>query len=285
MVLTKNIKEYCRDRKTAIKAEVEKLGKKPTLAVIQVGDNEASLRYIRNKQKDCEEVGIIFEWYYFEEDITTEEIVEEITDLAPYVDGLIVQIPLPPHIDETAIKLAIPPEKDVDGFHPMSKFQPCTPKGIVDYLKACRFSFTGLNAVIFGRSDIVGKPLAKMLTDLDMTVTLCHSKSKNVWHHISAADLIVVAVGKEKFFNCYAVKCPVIDVGINFDENGKLVGDCYNAEGRDVSPVPGGVGLLTRVALLENAVLATKIGRVPHCRVNDGQCNMTCEYFDGKCTF
>ena len=267
MILTKNIKEYCAERKAHLKEIIEKdfpVGvRKPLLVVFQIGNVEASTKYIRNKKKDCEEVGINFEWYYYPEEITTEELVCEIKDMIPYADGLIVQMPLPDHIDKTAIKLAIDPEKDVDGFHPMSEFLPCTPLGIIRYLiDGCNYNFEGKNVTIFGRSDIVGKPLAQMLTDLDATVTLCHSKTRNAWDHISNADLIVSAVGKAGFLNCYPIHVPVIDVGINFDANGKLVGDCINTENRDVTPVPGGVGLLTRVALLENTVLAAQMRRV-----------------------
>ena len=271
MILTKNIKEYCAERKLEIKDVIARdfsdFVKKPTLAVLQIGDVEASTRYIRNKKKDCEEVGINFEWYYYPVEITTEDLVQEIKDMNDYVDGLIVQMPLPDHIDETAIKLAIDPKKDVDGFHPMSQFEPCTPTGIVKYLiDGCDYNFTGKNVTIFGRSDIVGKPLSKMLTNMDATVTLCHSKSKDKWQFIDTADLIVSAVGKAGFLNCYAIHVPVIDVGINFDENGKLVGDCINTENRDVTPVPGGVGLLTRVALLENTLLAAQRRRIDESR-------------------
>ena len=265
MILTRNIKEFCANKKAQIKEDIERdfvNVKKPTLAVIQVGNNEASTRYIRNKKKDCEEVGISFEWYYYEETISENELITEIKDLLPYVDGMIVQMPLPKHIDVDAIKLAIAPEKDVDGFHPMSWFNPCTPAGIIDYVvNGCGYDFTGKNVTIFGRSDIVGKPLAQMLTNRDATVTLCHSKSKDKWQFIETADFIVTAVGKPAFLNCYAIHVPVVDVGINFDENGKLVGDCINTENRDVTPVPGGVGLLTRVALLENTLLAAQFRR------------------------
>lgn len=266
MILTKNIKDFCATKKAHLKETIEKEFPeeiyKPTLAVFQVGNVEASTRYIRNKKKDCEEVGINFEWYYYPEEITTEELVCEVKSIAPYVDGLIVQMPLPDHIDKTAIKLAIDPKKDVDGFHPMSMFKPCTPFGIVTYLiDGCDYDFKGKNVTIFGRSDIVGKPLAKMLTDLDATVTLCHSKTRNALDHITNADLIITAVGKPAFLNCYDIHIPVIDVGINFDENDKLVGDCINTENRDVTPVPGGVGLLTRVALLENTLLAAQMRR------------------------
>ena len=272
MILTRNIKEFCANKKARIKEDIERdfvEVKKPTLAVIQVGDNEASTRYIRNKKKDCEEVGISFEWYYYEETISENELITEIKDLLPYVDGMIVQMPLPKHIDVDAIKLAIAPEKDVDGFHPMSWFNPCTPAGIIDYVvNGCGYDFTGKNVTIFGRSDIVGKPLAQMLTNRDATVTLCHSKSKDKWQFIKTADFIVTAVGKPAFLNCYAIHVPVVDVGINFDENGKLVGDCINTENRDVTPVPGGVGLLTRVALLENTLLAAQRRLIDESRTN-----------------
>ena len=265
MILTKNIKEYCAERKAQMKEIIENeffdFIKKPTLAVIQVGNVEASTRYIRNKKKDCEEVGINFEWYYYPEEITTEELVCEIKDIIDYVDGLIVQMPLPEHILIYDIQEAIDPKKDVDGVHRLSLFDPCTPRGIIDYLNYCNFNFEGKNVTIFGRSDIVGKPLAEMLTARDATVTLCHSKTRNAWDHIATADLIISAVGKAGFLNCYPIHIPVIDVGINFDENGKLVGDCINTENRDVTPVPGGVGLLTRVALLENVVAAARLRR------------------------
>lgn len=263
MILTKNIKEYCQELKQNIKNKLDTdfPDKKPILAVFQIGNNEASNRYIKNKRRDCEEVGIVFEWYYYDESISTETLVQEIKDMCPFVSGLIIQMPLPAHIDIEQIKLAIDPNKDVDGFHPLTKFRPCTPAGIIDYLEnGCHYDFTGKNITIFGRSDIVGKPLAKLLTDKDCTVTLCHSKTKNNWDFISTADLIITAVGKPKFLNCYPIHVPVVDVGINFDENGKLVGDCINTENRDVTPVPGGVGLLTRVALLENVVRAAEIG-------------------------
>ena len=272
MILTRNIKEFCANKKAQIKEDIERDFvdvKKPTLAVIQVGNNEASTRYIRNKKKDCEEVGISFEWYYYEETISENELITEIKDLLPYIDGMIVQMPLPKHIDVDAIKLAIAPEKDVDGFHPMSWFNPCTPAGIIDYVvNGCGYDFTGKNVTIFGRSDIVGKPLAQMLTNRDATVTLCHSKSKDKWQFIETADFIVTAVGKPAFLNCYAIHVPVVDVGINFDENGKLVGDCINTENRDVTPVPGGVGLLTRVALLENTLLAAQRRLIDESRTN-----------------
>lgn len=270
MILTKNIKEYCAERKLEIKDIIARdfsyFVKKPTLAVFQIGDVEASTRYIRNKKKDCEEVGINFEWYYYPVEITTEELVQEIKDMNDYVDGLIVQMPLPDHIDETAIKLAIDPKKDVDGFHPMTNFKPCTPLGIINYLDYCDFKFMGSHCVVIGRSEIVGKPMAQLLLDKNATVTICHSKTRNIDLWTRNADLVVCAVGKPKFLNCYSLHMPIIDVGINFDENGKLVGDCFNTENRDVTPVPGGVGLLTRVTLLENTLLAAQRRRIDESR-------------------
>lgn len=250
-----NIKKYTAELKEQFKERIAVIGDAPRLAIIQVGNLEASNRYIKNKIKDCEEVGIIAEHYGFDNDITEVELAEEIRAIAEFADGVIVQLPLPPHIRSSIATAAIPAEKDVDGFRADSPYTPATPGGIMKYLRACEFDLTGKDVVIIGRSDIVGKPLAAMMTAADATVTLCHSKSK-LSHHLFNADLIVTAVGKAGFLNCYPIHVPVIDVGINFDENGKLCGDCFNIEGRDVTPVPGGVGLLTRCALLENVIEA-----------------------------
>ena len=248
-----NIKEYTKKLKEQFKDRIAVIGDAPKLAIIQVGNIEASNRYIKNKIKDCEEVGIIAEHYGFDDDITEVELVEEIQAIAEFADGVIVQLPLPPHIRSSIATAASPAEKDVDGFRADSPYVPATPGGIMKYLRACEFDLTGKDVVIIGRSDIVSKPLAKMMTDANATVTLCHSKSK-LSHHLYNADLIVTAVGKAGFLNCYPIHVPVIDVGINFDKDGKLCGDCFNTEGRDVTPVPGGVGLLTRCALLENVI-------------------------------
>ena len=252
-----NIKEYFQQEKAEIKKYIETVNKAPKLAVIQVGDNPASNKYITNKKKDCEEVGIVFEWYHFPEDITTDELIFNIDDIQEEVDAIIVQMPVPAHIDVKAVELAIDPKKDVDGFHPMSHFYPCTPLGIVNYLKACDYDFVGKDIAVIGRSDIVGKPMARMLTDLDATVTLCHSKTKRLGANIVYADLVICAVGKAKFLDCSNIHTPIVDVGINFDENGKMCGDCYNTENAEVTPVPGGVGLLTRLAMLNNIIMAT----------------------------
>lgn len=254
-----NIKDYVKTLKENFRKRITNLQNSPQLAIIQVDNVEASNRYIKNKIKDCEEVGIIAHHYWFDDKITESELTQEITDIAPHYDGVIVQLPLPPHIRQQAVVAAIPSDKDVDGFKIDSPFDPATPKGIMDYLKACEFDLVGKDVVIIGRSDIVGKPLARMMTDADATVTLCHSKSK-LSHHLQQADLIVTAVGKANFLNCYSIYVPVIDVGINFNEKGKMVGDAFNTNGRNVTPVPGGVGLLTRCALLDN-VIAAKEGR------------------------
>ena len=256
-IFWKDIKEYCQEKKEEMRKVIGQMECPPRLAVIQVGSNEASNRYVKNKGRDCDEVGIVFDRYFFEENVGEEEFLREIAYLQDFYDGLIGQLPLPGHIRFEKVKMVIRPEKDVDGFHPMSCFKPCTPKGIIDYCRnGCGYTFEGKTVVIFGRSEIVGRPLAKMLTDEDATVILCHSKSKDKWHFINIADMVVSAVGKAGFLNCYSIEVPVVDVGINFDENGKLVGDCINVEDRDVTPVPGGVGLLTRLALLENVMEA-----------------------------
>lgn len=258
-MILKDIKEFTKIWKQQISDEVAAMkGMPPQLAIVQVGAVEASNRYIRNKVKDCKEVGIMVHHYAYGEEIAQEELIWEIEDLQNHYDGIIVQLPLPEHIDVNAITAAIRPEKDVDGFRMDSHFTPCTPGGIVKYLNYCGWEACGKNAIVIGRSDIVGKPMARLLTDMDATVTLCHSKTQGLNKYLWDADLIICAVGKPKFLNCYPIHCPVIDVGINFDENGKLVGDCFNTEGRDVTPVPGGVGLLTRCMLLENTLYAAK---------------------------
>ena len=174
-----DIKDYIETRKADIKKSVQKNTSMgfdvPTLAIIQVGNLEASNRYIKNKIKDCEEVGIIAEQYGFDNDITEVELVEEIKAIAEFTDGIIVQLPLPPHIRSSIATAAIPAEKDVDGFRADSPYAPATPGGIMKYLRACEFDLTGKDVVIIGRSNIVGKPLAAMMTAADATVTLCHS--------------------------------------------------------------------------------------------------------------
>lgn len=260
-LVLRDIKEYTKNLKEKFKEQIAAMNEAPKLLIIQVGNVEASTRYVRNKMKDCQEVGINVDVYYYPEEITEEELCENIKLDQEFYDGVMVQLPLPPHIRQKAVVAAINKEKDVDGFRVDSWFDPATPKGIMDYLKYCEFDLTGKDVVIIGRSEIVGKPLARMMTDADATVTLCHSKS-NLSKYIHNCDLIITAVGKAGFLNCYPIHVPVIDVGINFktDNEGRsrLVGDAFNTEHRDVTPVPGGVGLLTRCALLDN-VIRTKL--------------------------
>lgn len=252
--MLKDIKQFVAEWKASLRDRLN--GKAATIYIIQVGDNEASNRYVRNKIKDCEEIGIEAYNIKFPETATTDEISK--TMVKTYMNdpeaAMMVQLPLPKHIDVNHIIAAIPRTGDVDGLKPLTTFTPCTPLGIMKYLEYCDYDLEGKNVTIIGRSDIVGKPLAKLMTDANATVTLCHSKTKSLWTFVETADLIVSAVGKRGILNCYAIHKPVIDVGINFDENGKLCGDCINTENRDVTPVPGGVGLLTRCALLENIV-------------------------------
>lgn len=263
--LLTNIKEFTKDWKARLKDRLD--GQAANLFIIQAGDVEASNRYVRNKVKDAEEIGIRAEVVKFPEDVAQETIETALHQIVYGADdvptGIIIQLPLPAHLDKDRLTNMIPKEMDVDGFRGDSPFYPCTPLGIVEYLRECGFPFEGSNVVVIGRSEIVGKPVAQMLTDLNCTVTLCHSKTKNIHTFINSADLVVCAVGKAKFLNCYAIHVPVIDVGINFivNEEGKsqLVGDAFNTENRNVTPVPGGVGLLTRCALMENMVRAVEV--------------------------
>lgn len=257
-MILKDIKEYVKLLKRTFMYRISLLPEPPKLAIIQVGNNEASNRYVRNKVKDCEEVGISAHVYGYSENITEFELINELCHLQEFYDGVIVQLPLPPHICQEVATAAIDVSKDVDGFRSDSKFNPATPKGIMDYLKYCEFDVNGKLVVVIGRSDIVGKPMAKLLLEENATVVICHSHTEedDLDALIGLADLIICAVGKEEFLDCGRVGCPVIDVGINFDGSGKLVGDCFNKEGRDATPVPGGVGLLTRCALLDNVIKA-----------------------------
>lgn len=259
------MKEYAEKRKAQLRDKIQELKAQNKseiwLLIIQVGDNEASNRYIRNKIKDCEEVGIIAHHYKYPIETTTEELIDFINKYQNKYAGVIVQQPLPAHIDQSRIDAAINPSRDVDGFHPMSHFNPATAQGIIDYLEWREFPFEGKHAVVLGRSPIVGKPVAQMLINKNMTVTVCHSKTPRTMldRLVRQSHLVICAVGCEHFLDCTDLTMPVVDVGINFNSEGKMCGDCYSLMGKEndlVSPVPGGVGLLTRVALLENVVKA-----------------------------
>lgn len=253
------IKEYIKERKEEIKLEVAKMEKKPTLVIVQLNEDEASKAYVKGKLKDAAELGIDAKLIKLPVETSEKELLKEMTKLNKNkkVDGFIVQMPLPKQINEETVKLAVAPEKDVDGFHPLSELSPCTPQGIMNYLKHEGTQFLGKNAVVIGRSNIVGKPMAKMLLKESCNVTVLHSKTskEDMARYLKNADIVVVAVGrkhlitKEFEFKKTAI---LVDVGINRDEEG-LHGDIE--PGLPVglqTPVPGGVGLLTRLALMEN---------------------------------
>lgn len=260
------IKEFVALEKQRLSKEVETLDRKPHLVIIQANDSPASDAYVRGKIKDCGEVGAEATLCLLpptvEESYLLEKIAEYNADEA--VDGLIVQLPLPKHISEAKVKLAVDPKKDVDGFHPLTTFTPCTPKGIVDYLTEVGFEFTGKNAVVLGRSEIVGKPMAKLLLAKNCNVTTLHSKTseEDKAFYLGHADLIVVAIGKLGFLDNrfkYKEDAVIVDVGINRNEEGKLRGDAIpDLPVKLQTPVPGGVGLLTRIALVKNLIIAAK---------------------------
>ena len=253
------IKEYVKGRKNELKEFIEKMNRKPTLIIVQINDDPASNAYVKGKLKDSSELGVDAKLIKLPESTTEKELLKIVSKLNKNkkLDGFLVQMPLPKHINEKTIKLSISPEKDVDGFHPLSKLNPCTPQGIMNYLKAESIELKGKNAVVIGRSNIVGKPMAKMLLAESSNVTVLHSKTtrEDFERYISNADIIVVATGKQAILDesfKYKPSAVIVDVGINRDENG-LHGDAVpNLPVRLQTPVPGGVGLLTRLALMEN---------------------------------
>ena len=245
-----NIKNFVADWKENIK---NKISNSKLLVIIQIGNNKASTRYVRNKIKDCQEVGIHTQLRQLPESATTEDVLKVIKEYALYPECyIIVQQPVPPQVDLEKIKMTVSKDMDIDGLRPDSKFAACTPFGIMYYLRACGFQFEGAHALVIGRSDLVGKPMAKMLLEKNASVTICHSKSKEIEKYAAFADLVVVAVGKEGVFDArLAPKAQaIVDVGINFNEQGKMVGDVKHPN-NICTPVPGGVGLLTRCAILE----------------------------------
>ncbi|RUA08052.1 MAG: bifunctional methylenetetrahydrofolate dehydrogenase/methenyltetrahydrofolate cyclohydrolase FolD [Fusobacteria bacterium] len=266
--------------KEELKKEVEeivKIGERaPGLAVVIVGENPASKVYVRSKVRTCESLGLYSEKYTLEEDVTEEELLKLIEKLneKEAIDGILVQLPLPKHIDEDKVIEAIAPNKDVDGFSPVNlgklitgkcEFNPCTPYGIMELLKRYEIELSGKDVVIVGRSNIVGKPLSIMMTNESATVTLCHSRTKDIKAKTLEADIVVVAVGIEKFLKEDMVKegSIVIDVGINRDSNGKLCGDVdfdqVSKKTKLITPVPGGVGPMTIAMLMKNTVKSRKM--------------------------
>lgn len=255
------IKEYVAKRKAYLTDLIESLPSKPKLVIIQVNEDEGSKAYIRGKIKDLTEIKADFIHVKLPLDISEEDLIKEIVkyNFDDTVDGILVQMPLPRQINEDNIKMAVTPLKDVDGFHPVSSYSPCTPKGIIDYLESLNYDFKDKNALVIGRSNIVGKPVAKLLLDRNCNVTIVHSKTskENLDIYLKNADLIVVAVGKKYIIENQELKptAYVVDVGIN-RVDGKLYGDCApNLPVALQTPVPGGVGLLTRLSMLENLIL------------------------------
>ena len=267
----------------AVKAEVaeeaaklkEEKGLKVGLAVVIVGNNPASRVYVNNKKKACEAVGFQSYEYALEESTTQEQLLDLVNVLNRdnRVNGILVQLPLPKHIDEKAIINAISPEKDVDAFHPINvgkimigdySFLPCTPAGVMRLIESTGTDITGKQCVVIGRSNIVGKPQAMLLLQKNGTVTICHSKTKNLKEVCLGADILVVAIGKANFVTGDMIKegAVVIDVGMNRLDNGKLCGDVEfeSAEKKAsfITPVPGGVGPMTIAMLMKNTLTAAK---------------------------
>lgn len=241
------------------------------LTIITVGDDEASKVYVRNKIKSAEECGILCKHIRFEESISENKLIEYINELksVEFGNNILVQLPLPKHIKEDKIIEAIGPLNDVDGFHPENIGKlftgkkarvACTPGGIMTLLNHYNISLSGKHCVIVGRSNIVGKPMAALMLNENATVTVCHSKTKNLSEITKQADILIVAIGKSKFITSDMIKegCIVVDVGINRDENGKLCGDVDFEQCKDktsyITPVPGGVGPLTVATLMYNCI-------------------------------
>ena len=264
--------------KDELKAEVAALkeaGKSCCLAVIQVGSDPASSVYVSNKKKACEYIGIDSLSYELPEETTEEELLQLIDKLndAAEVHGILCQLPLPRHIDEKTVLNRISPKKDVDGFHPQNVgalvvgdfgFVSCTPAGIIELLKRSNVEMEGKNCVVIGRSNIVGKPMALLMLRENATVTICHSRTKDLKDICKQADILIVAIGKPQYITKEYVKdgAVVIDVGIHRDENNKLCGDVKYDEVEPVvsaiTPVPGGVGPMTICMLMKNCVEAMK---------------------------
>ena len=259
-------------RKEELAEKVKLLSRKPGLAVILVGDNPASRVYVTSKRKDCEECGYYSEEYTMPADMSEQALLDliEVLNGRAEIDGILVQLPLPKHMDEKKVLLAISPEKDVDGFHPMNvgklmtgerSFLPCTPAGVMELLAEEGIDPAGKHCVVVGRSNIVGKPMAILMLRKDATVTICHSKTPNLAEVCRSADILVAAVGKTGLITADMVKpgAVVVDVAMNRDENGKLCGDCTKEcyeKSSAFTPVPGGVGPMTRAVLMENTYQA-----------------------------
>ncbi|CAH2896796.1 MAG: Methenyltetrahydrofolate cyclohydrolase (EC / Methylenetetrahydrofolate dehydrogenase (NADP+) (EC [uncultured Paraburkholderia sp.] len=271
LALSKTLRADVAARAAALTAR----GHQPGLAVVLVGDNPASEVYVRNKVKACRDNGLGSSLDRYPANLSEAELLERIDELNrnPRIHGILVQLPLPPHIDNHKVIEAIAPEKDVDGFHVANAgalltgqplFRPCTPYGVMKMLAAYEIPLQGANAVVIGRSNIVGKPMALLLLEAGATVTICHSKTRDLAAHTRHADIVVAATGLRNILTADMVKpgAAVIDVGMNRDEAGKLCGDVDFAGVKEVAgyitPVPGGVGPMTITMLLVNTIEAAE---------------------------
>ena len=273
-----NVKEIVDKQKTELKDKVskmKKMGKIPKLAVILASDDKASEIYVSKKRDLCSEIGIDEIEYIYNEDVNEEEIVNKIKELNENeaISGILVQLPLFKHLNSNKIINTINPDKDVDGLtivnigkltNNENGIIPCTPKGIITLLDSLKTEYAGKNAVVVGRSNMVGKPIASLLLKKNATVTICHSKTENLKKYTKEADILIVACGKQKCITKDMVKKDsiVIDVGINRSDDGKIVGDCDTLniykKVKYITPVPGGIGLTTVVSLIENVIELTK---------------------------
>ena len=269
-------KALAAQKKAAIRAEVERLARTPGLAVVLVGENPASQIYVRGKARDCEECGIRCMDFRLPAQTTESELLTLIAELngRADVDGILVQLPLPEGIRERRVLEAIAPEKDVDAFHPenvgrlvqgQARYLPCTPAGVMELLRAAGVDPAGRRAVIVGRSNIVGKPMALLLLQADATVTVCHSCTPDLADECRRADILISAVGRRGLITADMIKpgAAVVDVAMNRDEDGKLCGDvdcaAACAVAAHITPVPGGVGPMTRAMLMENTLRAARL--------------------------
>lgn len=272
-------KELARKTRQNLKIDCDNLkaqGIVPKLAVIMVGDNPASKVYVKNKSKACEEVGIEYEEFLLDEKTTQKDLISLIEELNEREDitGILLQSPIPANLDINEAFRTISPKKDVDGFHPVSvgkltlgqdTFVSCTPYGVIKMFEEYNIDLEGKNVVIIGRSNIVGKPLIQCCLNKNATVTVCHSRTKDIAEYTKKADIVIVAIGRAKFLKADMVKdgVVVIDVGINRGEDGKLCGDVdfsnVSKKASYITPVPGGVGPMTIAMLMNNVIKAAKM--------------------------
>ncbi len=272
-VVSAKIRGEIREAAEAFKAERKRA---PGLAVVRVGEDPASIVYVRNKLRACEEVGFYSEPHILPENVTTEEVIKVIESLNadPNIDGMLVQLPIPRHLDEKKILAAVSDDKDVDAFHTLdaghltlgdANVLPCTPAGIMEMLKHYDIEVAGKECVVVGRSNIVGRPMAALLLAADGTVTIAHSRTKDLGAVCRRADILVSAVGRAKVITADMVKegAVVVDVGMNRNEEGKLCGDVDFDSAKEVAgyitPVPGGVGPMTIATLMRNTLTAAKV--------------------------